>query len=272
MLFRISSIILAVGICVPAAFSSSLQDWEFNVNGTDYFPSGGATLGTVPGLDSSGFNSTTGIGTLTLAYNPGVAGADYLGAFFYVPVGTPFYNEYGAVNGSAASGQTWQIDVPEYDVNTGAGPYNHGAGTIVDHLANQSLNGTNSVPGTTANYLNDCGANGGGAANSACNDFVSMAEGFNFTLSAGFEEVLTLVLSNSNPGGFSLEDIHPVDGSNTSASAVYYSASVSQVCVDQSICGSMPPPPLSPEPATWSLAGLAMGFLAIGMRRRFRKS
>lgn len=252
---------------VPAAFCSSLQDWEFNVNGTDYYPANGNTLSSVPGLVSSSFNSTTGLGTLTLTFDPGKAGSYYLGAWFFVPVTTPFYNEYGVVNGGAAAGQQWQIDIPEYDAVSA----NHGSGTILDNLAAGTLNDTNSVPGQTTNYLNNCGANGGGAAMASCNDLVSMAQGFHFTLTASQEEILTLVLGTSNPGGFSLEDVHPIDGSNATASDVYYSASVSTACVGPS-CGTSPPPPGVPEPASWTLVAGAAGIAALGKLGKSRKS
>jgi hypothetical protein len=243
---------------VPASCGDySLQDWEFNVNGTDYFPAGGATLASVPGLNFAGFDSTTGLGTLTLTYDPGAAGSYYVGAWFYDPASVPFYNEYGAVNGSAPAGQSWQIDIPEYD----AVSLNHGSGTILDNLANGALNNTNSVPGTTTNYLDDCGANSGGPANVSCNDLVSMAQGFNFSLAANQEEVITLTLMSGNPGGFSLEEIHPIDGSNPTESDLFYQASA----VAQGVGNTVP------EPASWLLLAAGLGFLATGMRRRLVK-
>jgi len=242
---------VAPGFCgsIPA-----LQDWEFNINGTDYYPAGGATLGSVPGLNSSGYDSTTGLGSLVVTFNPGAAGSYYIGAWFFDPVGVPFYNEYGAANGSPASGQTWQIDIPEYDATSA----NHGTGTILDNLASGTLNNTNSVPGTLTNYLGDCGANTAGAApNANCNDLVSMAQGFSFTLAAGQEEVITLAFSLSNPGGFSLEDVHPIDGNNPSETDLFYSESA----VTKS-------PSTTPEPASWALFAAGAAFLVAGMRRR----
>ncbi len=245
--------ITALLFALPAF--SDLQDWEFNVNGTDYFPANGDTFSSVPGLNSSAFNSTSGLGTLTLTFNPGSAGNYYVGAFFFDPVATPFYNEYSAVNGSAAAGQSWQIDIPQYDATS----LNHGNGTIVDNLAAEALDNTNHIPGTTSNYLSDCGANGGGAANASCNDLVSMAQGFNFTLASNQEEVITLVLSSNNPGRFTLEDIHPVDGSNATAADIFYSGSA----VTQPV-GVSP----VPEPASWTLLAGVAGVLAFALRRR----
>jgi hypothetical protein len=257
--------IFAAVLClaVAPAFCSTpaLQDWEFNVNGTDYYPAGGATLSTVPGLNSSAFNATTGLGTLTLTFDPGTAGSYYVGAWFFDPASVPFYNEYGVVNGTPASGQTWQIDIPEYDATSA----NIGSGTIIDNLAAETLDDTNTVPGTLSNYLFNCGANGGGSANPDCNDLVSMAQGFNFTLTAGEEEVITLSLSLSNPGGFTTEEVHPVDGHNTSATDVFYSGSAA---TESAVAPPPPPPPTTvPEPSTWVLLAMGVVFLAGGARR-----
>jgi hypothetical protein len=214
--------LLAALCCATTPAFSQLQDWEINVNGTDYYPANGDTFATVPGLDSSAFNATTGIGSLTLTFDPAAAGSYYIGGWFFDPVGVPFYNEFGAVNGSAAAGQSWQIDIPEYDAVSS----NLGSGTILDNLAAGTLNDTNSVPGSQSNYLNDCGANTpGGTPTSTCNDLVSMAMGFNFTLAANQYEVVTLNLSTTDPGGFTLADVHPVDGNNPNAAAIYYSGS-----------------------------------------------
>jgi hypothetical protein len=247
-------IFAALLIVATPAFSDELQDWEFNLNGTDYYPAMGDTFSSVPGLDSSGFNATTGLGTLTLTFNPG-AGSYFVGAWFFDPVAVPFYNEYGAVNGSAAPDQSWQIDVPDYDSDS-----NH-TGDIIANLEGGTLSNTNEIPGTSDNYLSECPT--GVQTASSCNDAVSMAQGFNFTLLAGQEEVITLALSSTNPGGFNLEDIHPVDGDNSSPAEVFYSASA----VTEPIGA---PPPI-PEPASWSLFATAIAFVAIGTRRRMAK-
>jgi len=253
---RVTFLCLSLFVC--NAYSGSLQDWEFNINGTDYYPGGGATFATIPGLTVTTSGTST---TYSILYNPGAPGTYSIGAFFYEPAGVPFYNEYGVVNGSAASGQTWQIDVPEYDVNPTA---NHGAGTIVDNLANGTLNNTNSVPGSVTNYLNNCGASGGGAVNAACDDFVSLATAYSFSLLSGQSELVQFTVSTTNPGGFSLEDVHPVDGSNTSASDVFLSLS-------DTLNGVPPPPPPpngTPEPGTLVLLGVGGSFVALMLSRR----
>lgn len=250
------------------AFSASLQDWEFNINGTDYYPSGGSTFASVPGLNTSGYSSSQSLGSFAITYTAASTGTFYVGAYFDDPAGVPFYNEFGTQNGSAATGQTWQIDIPEYS----AVSKNLGPGTIVDNLANASLDDTNHVPGGTSNFLLDCGANAAnGTANTGCNDFVSMATGFSFSLSAGQTETITFTLSATNPGGFSLEDTNTEDTSNNNGTSnVFLSGSA--------VAGSAPPPPPpppppgTPEPATWGLFATAGGILALGLKRKgFRK-
>jgi hypothetical protein len=87
-----------------------------------------------------------------------------------------------------------------------------------------------------------------------------MAQGFNFNLTASQQEVITLTLSSSNPGGFSLEAIHPVDGANTSETDIFYQATATG--------GGVSP---VPEPASWLLLATGLAFLAAGVRRRLAK-
>ena len=252
--------VMIAGVFAPAFYASSLQDWEFNVNGTDYYPSIGSTLASIPGVNLSAFNTTTDQGTIAITVSK--TGANYVGGFVYDPAGIPFYNEYGTTGGTLATGETWQIDVPEYDIVSA----NHGAGTIVDNLAAESLDDTNTVPGSTSNYLNNCGANGGGAATLSCDDFVSTAIGFGFTLKAGQSQTVYFTLGTSAPpaGAFYLDDVHPVDGSNPGVLGSYFSGSTTP---------PPPPPPPSgvPEPASAGLAAAAAGVLAFVKMRLSRK-
>jgi len=266
-MMKLNALRLALAaLCLTAvpAFSGSLQDWEFNINGTDYYPANGDTLASVPGLDSSAFNTTTGLGTLVETLYPHAAGNYYIGGWVFNPVGTPFYNEYGAVEGSAPALQQWEIDIPEYDatsnnIGTGIPP---GTGNIIDNLAAGTLSDTNNVPGQTGNYLFDCGANtAGNPANPNCNDLVSMAQGFNFSLAANQEEIVTMTFSTTDPGGFNLQDIHPVDGNNQSASTLYFQASAQTVTFASGV----------PEPSTLMLSVTAAAFMLFIIWRRQAK-
>lgn len=267
MKFRLVLAIAAVSLFgAPALFATSTSlDYLMNVNGTTYCSpvtvvSGCSSTGgfaAVPGLVST-FNNSTGQGTLILTYKPGAAGTYNVTTWIFDQVSTPGYNEYGAVNGSAAAGQSWQIDIPDYDSDS-----NH-TGTIIANSMAGKLDDTNHMPGNSDDYLLEC------TTGSNCNDDTSLAMGFKFTLTAAQTEIITLTIGTSNPGGFNLEQIHPVDANNTSASDLFLSGSAA-LCTTGN-CKVTPPPPSSPEPATWSLAALGLAAAAFGLRRRFAKS
>lgn len=208
----------AIGILPRAAFADiSLQESMLNVNGTQYYDTF-----SVPGLNVSGFNQTTGLGTITLTFNPG-PGSYYVTAYFDLELAVPFYNEYGTAFGSPVAGQSWQIDDP---IN----------GTIFANAQNNTLDNTNHIPGTADNYLGTC-------TGSDCNGDVSWAMGFNFTLGASQEEVVTLNLSQSAPSsGFYLQQTHPVDPNNPVAVNAYFSGTAAPQGTSS-----------TPEPGTWML-------------------
>src|SRR4029077_6157436 len=99
-------------------------------------------------MNTAGFNSTTGLGTLTLTFNPGVAGNYFFDAFFDEQLHIPFYDEFGAVGGVPGAGISWQIDEPEFgDANR--------VGTIFTNTSNNGLDNTNHIPGILSNDGND---------------------------------------------------------------------------------------------------------------------
>jgi hypothetical protein len=189
------SVAMALLCCLGAARQSAassiaLQDVLFNVNGTTY------NTAVVPGLNDAGFDWATGLGTLVLAFSPGIAGTYYIDSYFDHEVHSPFYDEYGAVVGTGC-GVSWQIDEP------GLGDANR-LGTIFANTSNNTLDNTNHIPGTTSNEFNDCGANGGGAVDPTCNNDVAMALGYAFTLAANERAVITLLLGESQPEAASI--------------------------------------------------------------------
>jgi hypothetical protein len=210
-----------VTLPVALADSTSLQGSLFVLDGTQYLNNY-----TVPGINAAGFNQSTGLGTLTFVVSG--PGAHSFDALFDSSLNLPFFNEFGATNGSPAVGQSWQIDDPAF-------------GTIIGNTQGNSLDSTNHIPGTTDNY--------GGACNSVydpgcagSNDDVSMAMGFNFILASGQQELITLILSHTAPGaGFYLSQTHPPDGNNPNgAGSIFFSGSA--------VIRGGPPP--VPEPSS----------------------
>jgi hypothetical protein len=232
---------VAIALALPPTALADLQEFLFNLNGTLYHNDSG-----VPGLNSAAFDYTTGLGTLTLTHNPGVAGAYFFDVFFDLQLHAPFYNEYGSVNGAPSAGLSWQIDEP------GFGDANR-LGTIFDNASNNALDNTNHIPGTLSNFSNDCGANGGGAVNPACNNDVSMALGFNYILAADEQAIITLTAGIVPPAGFYLRQHDP-----DTPSDVYLTGAIS----------IQPTTTVIPEPGSWVLFGTIGLILGGALRRR----
>ncbi|HEV2423869.1 MAG TPA: hypothetical protein VGZ29_03470 [Terriglobia bacterium] len=233
----VAGLALAACFAPRAALADiTLQESLFNVNGTQYY-----NTFSVPGLNSSGFDPSTGLGKLVLTFNPG-PGTYYVDAYFDLELGVPFFNEYGSLSGSPAAGQSWQIDDPIY-------------GTIYGNTQGNTLDSTNHIPGTVDNFLGVC-------SGSDCNGDVSWAMGFAFTLGAQQEEVITLdVLQTAPNGGFYLQQVHPVDPNNASEVDAYFSGTAVTQPVNSGV----------PEPGTWGLLATgALLLLFVGLRSKMR--
>jgi hypothetical protein len=242
---------------------ADVVDYMLNVNGTTYCDVGtGATctntgLTTAPGVVSTLDTSFggTGLGNVSLTFNPG-AGTYNVGLWLFEELFPPSgQNEYGTTGGSLASGQSWQIDVPDYDL--GGDPNTSATGTIIANTSAATLADTNGVPGGLSDYSFDCGPSPN------CNDYTSLAQSFKFTLGANQEELLNFNVSTTKPtSGFYLEQIAPVDGANSTQIDYYYTASATT----QSICTSNCSP--VPEPKSWIPLAAFLGILCLAVRRR----
>jgi hypothetical protein len=248
---------------------ADITDFMLNVNGTTYCPStGGYTCTNSAGLTGiAGLSSTldtslggTGLGNVSLTFNPGAGNYNVNLWLFEQLFPATAQNEYGATGGtSLAAGESWQIDVP--DGNYGGELGTAGAGSIVANTAGSTLSNTNYVPGTQSNFdTTSCGYFTGGSAVATCNDYTSMALGYNFTLAAGQEEVLNFTVSTSAPtSGFYLEQIAPVDPANPTQMTYYYSATA----VTQPVgVGAVPEPSYQ-----WILGAVAAVFVLVARRR-----
>ncbi len=230
-------LVLCIAVAPVALADSSLQESLIVVNGTQFHDTFAG-----PGINSGGFNGTTGLGTITITFDPGAAGTYSVGGYFDIQAGVPFYNEFGAVSGTAATGQSYQIDDP---LN----------GTIYPNTQNNTLDNTNYIPAGASNYLGGCAP-----LQAGCNGDVSMAMGFNFNLSSNQQEVITLTLSNTQPtSGFFLEQVHPVDPNNPTENDIFFTGSA----VAQNVVVG------APEPSSFLLLGLGLlGCAFIALRKK----
>ena len=227
---------LAIAPC-PASAGVALYDWAFNVNGTVYASPAGYS-GPLPGalpafFNTSGYNWSTGLGTITIDYRPG-PGSYFFAVFVDHEIDNSIngpYNEYAADPDVAllAAGQTWEVDEPGWNADP-AFPM----GDIYWNATGSSnaLDNSNGLP--FPNPYN-----------------VSMALGWNFLVGSGERAVISLDLTTAGPpaSGFWLEQ-HDLD----SADVIYMSGNAQVV-----------PSGVIPEPGTLLL--MAAGLAAVAAPR-----
>ncbi len=251
-----AGLVLALSLVAgPAvlADTTELQDSYISISGpggsilgasSELSPSGSGTgySYSSTGFDNgSGFSSST-YGTYTVKLTAAVSGTYKIAGYFDAELTLPYFNEYAAVNGSAASGQSYEVGDPQTST------------IVADTLAN-ALTNVNGIPQGTDNEVGK-GTNGD----------VSFAMNFSEVLVAGDVETVTFAITTTNPGGFNIEQVHPVDGENNAQTVAYFAAAESVVAPGCTVNCGPPPPPGMPEPGSLVLLGTALGLLGVAKK------
>jgi len=233
----------------PTALADAPKLQDFTIatdSGVNFYDPGT----TAPGLDLSVYNTSTGLGTIT--FTDTTLGSDTFAIWWDEEVGVPFYNEFGSTGGTLTDpNESWEIGDAYASSIYGDASY--------DALLNKNL-----LAGTTSNYLGTC-------VGSDCNGDASTALGYDYSLTSGEEEVITLTVSQSAPSsGFYLQQTNPQEDCNAqgldcTSGDVYFSLSAEEEAI-----GSGPSP--TPEPSTWLLLGTGLLGLAFVAFRRAKAS
>lgn len=221
LLSWISAALLAVS-SLSAQAIPALFDYGFNIDGT-------VTMNAAPaGVNTGGFNTTTGLGTITATITG--AGAHSFDAFFDHEIDeaiNTFFNESAAATGVAAAGQSWETDEPGWV-----------SGDIFENFQVSALD--NSVG--TSIY-----------GDAFALDDVSMAMGWDFNLAVGETALITLLLSDTdNGGGFFLTH------SDVDSQYEFYLSSALRITG-----GGVP----TPEPSILLLLGVGLAGMMVSRRR-----
>lgn len=138
----------------------------------------------ISGADQSGFDFSTGLGTLTFTITG--AGSHNIDLFLdheITETDNTYFNEFGADTGALSTGQSWEIDEPGFVLIE--------PGDIFDNFVGSGLDNSNGVP-------------------VGSEDDVSMALGWDFTLGVNEVAHIGFLVSTSSPSsGFFLTHTDP---------------------------------------------------------------
>ena len=174
----LAAIVFCCSVSTSANAAIALFDYGFNIDGSVSYPFFGDPIPAA--IDISGFDDITGLGTINVTITGDQT--HYFAAFFDHEIDEPintFFNESGSVDGTAAAGQSWEIDEPEFLF-----------GDIITNFEANNLDNFNGVP-------------------AGLEDDVSMAMGWDFSLVAGETATIMLMLGVDDPGGFRLKHTDP---------------------------------------------------------------
>lgn len=241
---------------VTASASPILDGWGVNIDGifTSFNQVGPSTASSFPAeVNASQYDvgtldppngspgAGTGLGTLTLTIQGTGSQLAIVWLDLHIDNGGPVYwDEFGATQGTAGAGQTWQIDEP------GNGSLGY-TGTVYNNVRNSTL-GTGSLL-TNSNALPVNGPN-------SPND-TSLAIGQSFTLGLGQTAVWTISVGFTNDPGSLSPQFYLLQSSADVPGTIALSSSLAITTA------------LTPEPTTWILAMSAtLVFLTAKLRVR----
>jgi hypothetical protein len=182
---RLLALVFALNLLSVSAVKASifLYEWGVNIDGAVSFPSLGDPVPSE--VNVAGFDDMTGLGAISVTITG--AGSHTFDAFFDHDIDesiNTFFNETGAATGIVAAGQSWEIDEPGF-VNGDI--FENFQASVLDNGIGNSIYGNTIFP-----------------------DDVSMAMGWDFTLAAGEQASIDILLGLSAPNsGFFLTHTDP---------------------------------------------------------------